>query len=101
MKIHSHIWVSLGVKGPIGNFMFFECFPLVWHLPVTKLLRPLVKHWSSMGLHDVLYVYDGVCALATEAKLIEDGNIVLSNLEHAGFVLNISKATQGASTGRG
>ena len=42
----------------------------------TKLLRPLVKHWRSMGLHVVLYIDDGVCASATEAKLIEDRDII-------------------------
>ena len=60
----------------------------------TKLLRPLVKRWRSMGLHVVLYIDDGVCASATEAKLIEDRDIILSDLEHAGFVLNIAKSHQ-------
>ena len=43
----------------------------------TKLLRPLVKHWRSLGLHIILYIDDGICASASEAKSVEDRRIVL------------------------
>ena len=34
----------------------------------TKLLRPLVKHWRSMGLHTIVYIDDGICASASKAE---------------------------------
>ena len=45
-----------------------------------------------MGLHVVLYIDDGMCASGSEAKLIEERDIILSHLEHAGFVLNIARS---------
>ena len=40
----------------------------------------------------ILYIDDCICASASKAKSIEDRNIVISDLERAGFVLNVSKS---------
>ena len=58
----------------------------------TKLLRPLVKRWRSLGLHIILYIDDGICASISEVKSIEDREIIMSDLEKAGFVLNFPKS---------
>ena len=58
----------------------------------TKLLRPLVKRWRARGLRVILYIDDGICASSSVAKCIEDKNVILSDLERAGFVLNVSKS---------
>ena len=54
----------------------------------TKLLRLLVKRWRSKGIRAIVYMDDGIGALKTKA-LNEAHRDVISNLEQAGFVLNI------------
>lgn len=45
-----------------------------------------------MGPHVILYIDDGICASATEPKCCEDRQIIVSDLEQAGFVLNTDKS---------
>ena len=58
----------------------------------TKLLRPLVKRWRAMGIHVILYIDDGICASSSIAKCIKDRDVIVSDLERAGFVLNVTKS---------
>ena len=58
----------------------------------TKLLRPLVKRWRSMGLRAIVYIDDGICASASESEAEKAIDIVVSDLDRAGFVLNIMKS---------
>ena len=54
----------------------------------TKLLRPLVKRWRSKGFRCAVYIDDGICV----SECISDTNFIVSDLEHAGFILNVPKS---------
>ena len=58
----------------------------------TKLLRPLVKRWRSMGLRAIVYIDDGICASNSESEAVLARDLVVSDLNKAGFVLNVSKS---------
>lgn len=58
----------------------------------TKLLWPLVKRWRVVGLHVILYIDDGICGAVSEEKCCADREILMSDLEQAGFVLNVAKS---------
>ena len=96
-RIPRHILGFPGVWGENVNRKFYIFRVLPFGLAsacyiFTKLLRPLVKRWRSLGLHIIIYIDDGICASASEAKSIEDREIITSDLEKAGFVLNIPKS---------
>ena len=58
----------------------------------TKLLRPLIKKWRSLGIKSVIYLDDGInghssynlCKTATEQ--------IISDLNKSGFVINYEKS---------
>ena len=58
----------------------------------TKLLRPLVKRWRSMGLRCVMYIDDGICGASSEQRCRSDTSTIVSDLEWAGFVPNVTKS---------
>ena len=58
----------------------------------TKLLRPLVKRWRARGLHVILYIDDGICGAPTKEKCGEHKELIISDLERAGLVLNVAKS---------
>ena len=58
----------------------------------TKLLRPLVKRWRSLGLRAIIYIDDGFCASANVADCLSHKDIIISDLSDAGFVVNVSKS---------
>ena len=92
MKTAGLTWGFHEVLVPTLDSILSKCCHLAWfqHAVVTKLLRPLVKCWQSMGLCCVVYIDDGICAAKSNlnAMLLK---IILSDLDSAGFVLSISK----------
>ena len=65
----------------------------------TKLLRSLVKRWRSIGLRAIVYIDDGIRASDSESEAVVARDLVVSDLNKAGFVLNVSKScTPRAST---
>ena len=52
----------------------------------TKLLRPLVRYWRAKGLRIVMYLDDGLCAVADYTPAVEASLLVCSTLDQAGFV---------------
>ena len=58
----------------------------------TKLLRPVVKYWRSKGTRIVIYINDGICASSTLQEPKSDSAVVASDLDDAGFVLNVPKS---------
>ena len=52
----------------------------------TKLLRPLVKHWRSQGIHTVVYLDDGFDVEPTMSFSEISSNIIRSDLALAGFL---------------
>ena len=57
----------------------------------TKLLRPLVKRWRSMGLRVILYIDDGICASISHSQCCQHRDVMLSDMESAGLVLSVPK----------
>ena len=57
----------------------------------TKLLRPLVKRWRSLGIRAIVYIDDGIVAAESELQCLEHDEIVLSDLREADFILSIDK----------
>ena len=98
VDIHKDSQTYLGFswgEGANRKFYVFRVLPLGLASACyvfTKLLQPLMKRWRSLGLHAILYIDDSICASASKAKSIEDRHIVTSDLERAGFVLNVSKS---------
>ena len=58
----------------------------------TKLVCPLVKYWRAKGLRIIVYLDDGLCAMAGEDKAAEASVLVQSTLNQAGFVINPKKS---------
>ena len=97
MDIHEDCWPYLGFSwgsGPNTRWYAFKVLPFGLASACyvfTKLLRPLVKHWRSMGLCCVVYIDDGICAAKSELKCNAAKDMILSDLDSAGFILSISK----------
>ena len=47
----------------------------------TKLLRPLLKRWRSMGIRAVAYLDNGIVSAESEPQCLEHEKIVLSDHE--------------------
>ena len=58
----------------------------------TKLVRPMVGYWRAKGLRIIVYLDDGLCAVAGEDKALEASALVKSTLENAGFMANVEKS---------
>ena len=54
----------------------------------TKLLRPLVKHWRPRA---IVYIDYGIITSSSKSQSIEHRDLVLGDLNRAGFVLNMPK----------
>ena len=78
-----------------NKFYVFAVLPFglstAWYV-FTKLLRPLVKRWRSLGLRVIVYIDDGICVAGSHSKCLEYKELVVSDLDKAGFVLNIPKS---------
>ena len=57
----------------------------------TKLLRPLVKHWRARGIRAIVYIDDGIITSSSKSQSIEHRDLVLGDLNWAGFVFNVPK----------
>ena len=97
VDIHEDCWPYLGFSwgsGPNTRWYAFKVLPFGLASACyvfTKLLRPLVKRWRSMGLCCVVYIDDGICAAKSELKCNAAKDMILSDLDSAGFILSISK----------
>ena len=58
----------------------------------TKLLRPLVRRWRALGLKAIVYIDDGICASDSAVECSKHRDIILSDLDNAGFILNSEKS---------
>ena len=84
-------WVFDGVV----KYFTFQCLPFGLSTApyiFTKCLRPLVKHWRSMGFFMVLYIDDGWCRTSSEAECNRVASIVKKDLIDSGFVPNVEKS---------
>ena len=98
VDIHEECWPYLGFSwgvGPARRWYAFRVLPFGLSTACyvfTKLMRPLVKRWRAMGLRCVVYIDDGILAASSEQKCMTGMSQIVSDLEHAGFVLNIIKS---------
>ena len=98
MDINEHFQPYLGFSWGVGSrkkYYFFRVLPFGLSTACyvfTKLLRPLIKHWRSMGLRAIVYIDDGICASSSQSEAVKSRDIVISDLKNAGFVLNDSKS---------
>ena len=58
----------------------------------TKLLRPLVKHWRSQVIHNVVYLDDGFDVERNESLSKNYSEKIRSDLALAGFISNDDKS---------
>ena len=58
----------------------------------TKLLRPLVKHWRSQGIHTVVYLDDSFDVESTKLSSEIYSNMIRSDLALVGFLANEDKS---------
>ena len=58
----------------------------------TKLVRPLVKHWSGQGLRAVVYLDDGIIAANGMEAVRRASETVKQDLPRAGFIAHQEKS---------
>ena len=97
VDVHKDCWQYLGFSwgtGPARKWFAFRVLPFGLASACyvfTKLLRPLVKKWRSEGLRSIVYIDDGICAARSKFDCTAAKNMVLTDLDKAGFVLSIDK----------
>lgn len=75
VDIHPDYWQFLGFSwNEKGHRKFYVFKVLPFGLATacyvfTKLLRPLVRRWRSLGLKIILYIDDGICSATTANEL--------------------------------
>ncbi len=68
---------------------------------VYCLMRPLVKRLQARGVWCIVYIDDGICAASTSLDCGRVRNLVISDLENVGFLLNREKSClEPAQSGR-
>ena len=98
VDINEDCWTYLGFSWELkGSRKFYAFRVLPFGLSTacyvfTKLLRPLVKRWRSLGLRAIVYIDDGMCASTTAAESSKHTQLILSDLKSAGFVVNCEKS---------
>ena len=83
------------VKG-VPQFYMFTVLPFGLDktcYAFTKLLRPLVKYWRSQGLRALLYLDDGIVAVAGKEAAERASQKVKGDLVSAGLVENSAKCS--------
>ena len=95
--IHTDCWKYLGFSwSQHGSRKFYMFRVLPFDLSsacyvFTKLLRPWVSRWRGKGIRVIMYVDDGTVVSKSESQCCEHRDMVVSDLERAGFVLNVNK----------
>jgi hypothetical protein len=97
VDIHPDFWTYLGFSWSLGKkrvFYMFRVLPFGLSSACyvfTKVLRPLVKRWRDKGIRAIIYIDDGIVAAKSREQCLMDQQLVTSDLDLAGFILNISK----------
>ena len=97
VDIHKEHWKYLGFAwkdGPVVQYYVFRVLPFGLAMACyffTKLMRPLVKYWRGQGLRIIVYLDDGIAAIAGEQAACAASCKVQEDLNRAGFVVNVSK----------
>ena len=97
VDIHPTHWKYLGFACRYETGLkYFEFRVLSFGLSSTcyafsKLLRPLVRKWRSMGLKVILYLDDGICFAKSEEASSKASQLLQADLHAAGLVINCEK----------
>ena len=78
-----------------GHFYVFTVLPFGLSSACymfTKLLRPLVRYWRARALRILVYLDDGLCAVAGRLKALVASELVRTTLARAGFVVHLIKS---------
>ena len=78
-----------------GQFYVFTVLPFGLSTACymfTKLLRPLVCYWRAKGLRILVYLDDGLCAVAGRQEILRASQLVSTTLTKAGFVAHPTKS---------
>ena len=98
VDIHKDYWQYLGfscVKETVRKFYVFKVLPFGLATACfifTKLLRPLVKRWRSLGMKVIMYIDDGICSAKSYNEAESHGFRIKDDLDKAGFVINVEKS---------
>ena len=91
VDIHKDYWQYLGlscVKEIVRKFYVFKVLPFGLATAcfiVTKLLRPLVKQWRSLGMKAIMYIDDGICSAKSYNAAESHGFRIKDDLDKAGL----------------
>ena len=97
MDIHEDCWPYLGFSwgtGVLRRYYVFRVLPFGIASACyvfTKLLQLLVKWWRSLEIRAIVYIDDGIVGAKSETRCLEHEEIVLLDLEEAGFILSTDK----------
>ena len=80
-----------------GRKRFFKFLVLPFGLATacyifTKLLRPLVKNWRSLGIKSEVYLDDGISGHSSYERSQVATEQILKDITEAGFVVNFEKS---------
>ncbi len=97
IHIHEECWPYLGLPGrfrALEDGMLFECYLLVrlHMLCFYKAAETSSQEirWRSIGLRCVMYIDDEINAASSEHKCRSDTAVIVSDLQRAGSVLNVT-----------
>ena len=98
IDIHPDYWPYLGFSWKEGEERAFYVFKVLPFRLATacyvfsKVLRPLVSRWRSMGIKMVLYLDDGLCTADSECTAAAHTNQVMCDLKACVLVVNHQKS---------
>ena len=97
ISIHPEHYKYLGFQWSFATKVrFFEFVVLPFGLSeasfiFTKVLRPFVTRWRSMGFKSIIFIDDGINGQSGYKKAAEACSVILSDLKRAGFIVNLPK----------
>ena len=97
IDIHPDFWKFLGfswISGGVEKYYIFKVLPFglaTVCFVFTKVMRQFIKRWRGMGIRVVVYIDDGLGFGHSYEGALRVAGIVRSDLENAGWVLNIQK----------
>ena len=83
------------IFGGFTRFFTFKVLPFGLNTAshcFTKMLRPLVTRWRSMGHSSIMYIDDGISGHSDKISALAASQIVQQDLLNSGFKVNISKS---------
>jgi hypothetical protein len=89
-----YLGFSWKMNGETPSYFMFTVLPFgLTTAPYifTKLLRPIVKHWRSQGISNVVYLDDGFDIERDIQTCTSNSGLISSDLSRAGLLVNDEK----------